>query len=183
MAAPRYVQALTPLQALSTRVLPLLGRAVRQTAALAIRALGPILVLGALGLISSIAVVFFFALVPYYSTPYSLSYCFHTVAGLFILFNIYYNHLMTVFTNPGQPPDTHVDEAEIRAEVTPARGQGFSRFCKTCKRAKPPRCHHCHICGRCVSLCTGFSSAASTLSSWRCIRFYTRPPSTCPGHS
>lgn len=149
-AVPRYAQALTPLQALSTRVLPALARAAKQGGALSIRLLGPVLVCGALILISSVAIIFFLALVPYYATPWTLAYAFHVLAGAFILFNVYYNYLMTVFTPPGQPPDTHVDEAEIRAEVAPLRGQGFSRFCKTCKRSKPPRAHHCHICGRCV---------------------------------
>lgn len=150
MAAPRYAQALTPMQALRTRLLPALGRGVRQAASLAIRAMGPVLVLGALGLITGIATIFFLALVPYYTTPYSIAYCLHCAVGAFILFNIYYNYLSCVFTPPGAPPDVPVDEAELRNEVVPARGQGFARFCKTCKRSKPPRAHHCHICGRCV---------------------------------
>ena len=70
------------------------------------------------------------------------SYLFHVINGIFILFNIYFNYLMSFLTHPGAPSANFILEVE----------DGLSRnaFCKKCNLPKPPRTHHCSVCRRCV---------------------------------
>lgn len=124
---------------------------------LAMRGLGPALVLLAWLLFGTCTYVFFASIVPVraWSTTVWPG-AFIIPFGLFLLWNVLYNHGMAVFTRPGGLPadwSTPSDiQARIRAEAaTFVKGEGFTRYCKTCIRPKTPRMHHCHVCGTCVA--------------------------------
>jgi len=129
-------------------------RCIKYTGETFLRALGPVLILFAMTLISVLSIIWFTELMPFY-TPYgTLLNLPHTALSIFVLFNIIFNYLMTVMTPPGSPPAAREEEKELlenlKREPAPRRGEGFSRYCKVCKKVKPPRAHHCHICNMCV---------------------------------
>ena len=59
-----------------------------------------------------------------------------------LLILIIYCYLVTMFKNPGEPPQFwgFNDRPEERRK----------RYCMICNKFKPERCHHCSTCGRCV---------------------------------
>lgn len=66
--------------------------------------------------------------------------------GIFVLFNIYFNYIMAIKTDPGSPDKLvyGVDDSapvDIRLQY---------RECKKCNVVKPPRAHHCSVCERCT---------------------------------
>ncbi|CAE8690212.1 unnamed protein product, partial [Polarella glacialis] len=70
--------------------------------------------------------------------------------GCFLVVNLLYNYLMSIFTPPGQPPEytgtasgSNVDQELGEQPVPPKQ-------CPRCQGLKPPRTHHCSVCKRCV---------------------------------
>lgn len=57
----------------------------------------------------------------------------------FILFNIVFNYVMVVMTDPGVAPEGW----------KPSKDD--SRFCRKCNCEQPSRCYHCSICNKCIA--------------------------------
>jgi palmitoyltransferase len=64
---------------------------------------------------------------------------FHSLNGLFILFNIISNLLMVIIT------DNSTSGLMLPSVLKPNW-----RFCPSCEANSPPRSHHCHICDKCI---------------------------------
>ena len=78
-----------------------------------------------------------------------------TPFGLFLLWSIYYNHIMAVRTPPGGIPADWAIPSDIHQLIrhesaTHVKGEGFTKYCKVCKIPKAQRMHHCHVCKTCV---------------------------------
>ena len=103
-------------------------------------------------LISVIAFLGFFVLLPIVSTPYTLWWGWNIGFGTFLLYSILFNYLMCVFTPPGSPSDSSYDEGKVYRggwDPTTDVDKGNSD-CKKCKTFKPPRAHHCSVCRTCI---------------------------------
>jgi palmitoyltransferase len=117
---------------------------------------GPILVVLAWSLFIAMVYIYFYHLLPTYNfDSFSFPGILITPLGLFILFNLFYNHIMTIFTPPGTigadvPTPDNIDLLLSEEANFIKRGLTFGKYCKTCRKPKPPRTHHCHICKRCV---------------------------------
>lgn len=110
----------------------------------AIRIFGPIFVLLGLGLISYVTYAYLTEALPMI-TDDPLEQGALAGIGLFVVFNILYNYLKTIFTDAGLPPP--YEEAE---QVDQESERPRPRHCTRCQRLKPPRAHHCSVCNRCV---------------------------------
>lgn len=95
----------------------------------------------AIVLISFIAVIGFFIILPQIATPWSLWFNFNIIWGLIMLINVLFNYIMAVFTSPGYTTD---------ADNLQDEDDEFSYLCKKCNFMKPQRSHHCSICHKCV---------------------------------
>jgi len=118
----------------------------------ALRFLGPILVVVANGLIGLVVYVYLGILLPRFMLPLlgTLPSSLIVIVGLFILFNILYNYWSCVLTRPGFPGDYLPDPDDLEEGQDFADyGEGW-RTCRKCKTGKPPRTHHCSVCRRCV---------------------------------
>jgi palmitoyltransferase len=119
-----------------------------------VRLLGPVFVLFATTLITSVIFVFFKAILPYHTPLFSFTGICHLIIDLFLIQGWAYNYFMCIFTPPGSPPPLREEDVELYADLqnerVPKRGEGFSRWCKICKQPKPKRTHHCHVCKACV---------------------------------
>ena len=117
-----------------------------------LRALGPVLVLLANGLISLVVYMYLCVLVPRYMIPMlGLAPTSLVVAfGIFLLVNIMFNYWSCVLTPPGCPAKylPALDDLEEGTDFQDY-GDGW-RTCRKCKAGKPPRTHHCSVCRRCV---------------------------------
>ena len=65
-------------------------------------------------------------------------------AVAFVFFNIGFNYVMSVRTDPGSP--TQRDVQVMCAEA----GAAVRRWCDKCRCPKPDLTHHCSVCKRCV---------------------------------
>jgi len=116
---------------------------------IALRFLGPVLIVVANSLILFVTYEYLTVLVPRFMIPElgmvltAIIICF----GLFLLANILFNYWACVLTRPGFPGD-HLDALD-ELEIGQTRRPGF-RWCKKCRCDKPPRTHHCSVCNRCV---------------------------------
>lgn len=128
------------------------------------RALGPLLFVGANLLILSIAFLFLFWFYPEVQAASTGHFLVHLILGLYLLTNILFNYYACVWTAPGSPsycPDparllgekiSIVDGRKIYQfsyHISLSPGVSY-RYCHTCKCIKPPRAHHCSVLGRCV---------------------------------
>ena len=119
---------------------------------IALRLLGPVLVILANGLIGLVVYIYLTVLTPRYLQPLlgnslaSIVVCF----GLWLLFNILYNYWGCVLTPPGAPSTQlpALEDLEAGTDFSDY-GEGW-RQCRKCKSGKPPRTHHCSVCRRCV---------------------------------
>lgn len=100
------------------------------------RFLGIVFVFIAITLIVTISFFGLIFIVPAVSTPYSAFFYFNIFWGIFLIFNVLFNYIMAVTTNPGNP-----DSSEINSN---------GKECKKCLVQKPDRTHHCSICKKCV---------------------------------
>lgn len=110
----------------------------------AIRILGPFFVLLGLGLIGFVSYAYLVDALPMLSYDPLEQGVFGGI-GLFVLFNILYNYLKTVFMDAGAPP-AYVEAEFADAEIDRPK----PRHCMKCQRLKPPRAHHCSVCNRCT---------------------------------
>jgi len=113
---------------------------VQQTMSLLMRTFGAVLVVGGHMLVLCITYWYFTVPIIPKGTPLHV-YIPWTGFGLFILFNIFFNWNMTIWSDPGSVPE--IDD--IDASKIPNMGS-----CKKCNRPKPARTHHCSVCNRCV---------------------------------
>jgi palmitoyltransferase len=130
----------------------------------AMRGLGPVLFIGANGLIISITLCFLFVFYPELYQTSALAYCLNMLFAIYILTNILFNYFACAFTAPGSPsycPDPSKILGEKVSIVDGRKIYQFSyhlnvapnvsyRYCHGCKCIKPPRAHHCSVLGRCV---------------------------------
>ena len=115
----------------------------------ALRLLGPVLVVVANGLIGLVVYVYLTLLAPRYLVPRLGNALSAAVVclGLWLLFNILFNYWCCALTSPGAPASQPPALQDLEA------GTDFSdrwRQCRKCKSGKPPRTHHCSVCRRCV---------------------------------
>jgi hypothetical protein len=118
----------------------------------ALRFLGPVLVILANCLIGLVVYIYLTLLAPRYLVPLlgnvlsGMVVCF----GLWLLFNILFNYWSCVLTSPGAPASQlpPLEDLEAGTDFSDY-GDGW-RQCRKCKSGKPPRTHHCSVCRRCV---------------------------------
>lgn len=68
--------------------------------------------------------------------------------GLFVLFNIYFNYIQAIRTDPGSPDKLLYGLDNDTTPSHPSTSQ--YRQCKKCNVVKPPRTHHCSVCEKCT---------------------------------
>jgi palmitoyltransferase len=105
---------------------------------------GPVYVALAGSLIVGIAYCFVNVILPLSVDYASAIGLLKAAAASFLMFNIMFNYVMSVRTDPGSPTERDVQLA--CAEI----GAGVRRFCEKCKCPKPLYTHHCAVCRRCV---------------------------------
>lgn len=115
---------------------------------------GYLLIVAALGLISSIGYCWFMVIVPtVFANP--ILFIVHIFLGVFVVFNVLFNYIQTIRTEAGAVPQVWLDQmqqdTDVMENLRKEDSQMWSKFCRKCKVAKPPRTHHCHICDRCVT--------------------------------
>lgn len=104
---------------------------------------GPLYIATAAVLISSVAFVFFAAIIPEVVGRQGGVHAFcHSLFGVVLLVNIAFNYVMTIRTLPGTSADLPQQVLMDAAE------QG--RYCARCQLSKPMGSHHCHICDKCI---------------------------------
>ncbi|KNC50919.1 uncharacterized protein AMSG_07161 [Thecamonas trahens ATCC 50062] len=110
-----------------------------------IRLIGPLFVLLALTLTSSVIYVWWVVLLPLH-VPQVVSFwgLIHCMVAACLIVNILYNYISCIITPPGTP------SKEQMADLAAEDGDDGSAFCKKCNCVKPRRAHHCHVCKRCV---------------------------------
>jgi palmitoyltransferase len=137
-----------------------------------LKVMGPAFVTFGLAIISAVVYVYFTVVLPYHADYMSTAGLIHMSWASFVILGIMYNYIMVIITPPGTPPMPAPEEEKLveekKNEPAPARGEGFSRYCKACKKPKPERSHHCHLCKQCVlrmdhhcpwvSNCVGFNN-------------------------
>lgn len=103
--------------------------------------LGPAFVIVVFGLITSVVVIYYTALLPPIVEQGSRWWtAFHLVIAHWLLVNIVFHYFKSVFTSPGYPPQGDVLKDKMDQY----------QICKKCVQPKPPRAHHCSVCKRCV---------------------------------
>lgn len=115
-----------------------------------LRALGPVMVAVAWCIFTALTYVYFMHIIPIYGiSTFEWPANIVTAVGLWILFNLFYNHTMAIFTSPGDGQLVALDvptDIEQRIAQDPSSGL----FCERCVRPKIDRAHHCAICRTCV---------------------------------
>lgn len=128
------------------------------------KVLGPVMMVTALGLITSILFCFLFYVVPDITEGNLFVFGVHFVGGMFVLFNVVFNYIACAFTPPGEPTPCNdpagvmgdrvvvVDGKkvrQIRNAIVLAPAVSY-RYCRHCRCIKPPRAHHDSVSGKCV---------------------------------
>eukprot|EP01103_Thecamoeba_quadrilineata_P012897 TRINITY_DN3442_c0_g1_i3.p1 TRINITY_DN3442_c0_g1~~TRINITY_DN3442_c0_g1_i3.p1 ORF type:complete len:298 (-),score=28.25 TRINITY_DN3442_c0_g1_i3:93-986(-) len=114
---------------------------------------GPVFVAIAITMKTSIAYIFLFSIIPYYTNFFTFFGISQSCFFLFAFVNTFFNFIMTIFTSPGEPPYVEFGEElidQLRKDCTSKPGERFSRYCRICSKPKPPHCHHCHLCNKCI---------------------------------
>ncbi|XP_071948993.1 palmitoyltransferase ZDHHC16-like isoform X2 [Antedon mediterranea] len=100
--------------------------------------LGPMFVVMVTCLTTSVVLIYYFYVLPYYiGDEVGFVVFFLVIYGHWLLVNIIFNYYKGVRTLPGSPP-------LFTSEV------GAVTICKRCIAPKPPRTHHCSVCNKCV---------------------------------
>jgi len=77
-----------------------------------------------------------------------------TILGIWLLFNIVFNHQMCSWTGPGfakKIGETYPPEIMKKFAICPELAPNeTARWCRTCNTYKPWRTHHCPVSGGCV---------------------------------
>ena len=115
------------------------------------KAVGPLLVICAIALISTVIYAHFTVILPVY-TESSEKWWIHHILSVYLTLCIYVHYLKATFKDPGYPLLVELSEEEIEEfKCTPLhRDVGRSRWCKKCEQPKAPRTHHCSFCNKCV---------------------------------
>jgi len=118
----------------------------------AITIIGPLLAVLATGLILMVVYVYFTEFLPILVEKYG---GFHsellTLLGLWLVCNLIYNYMATIWFGPGSTPDVLTEEQKFAMLDDPELDEGMHyRYCKRCRKIKPMRTHHCSICNVCV---------------------------------
>ena len=115
---------------------------------LALRLLGPALVLLQWCIFLGMHYLYYYHIVPtLHLNPYTQPHALITLLGYTLYFTIMYHHCRAVFTQPGRLPADSVVPVDIEAVLEAEKwsyrkGLTFTRHCRTCLRKKPPRTHH-----------------------------------------
>eukprot|EP00818_Percolomonas_sp_WS_P001515 CAMPEP_0117451360 /NCGR_PEP_ID=MMETSP0759-20121206/8965_1 /TAXON_ID=63605 /ORGANISM="Percolomonas cosmopolitus, Strain WS" /LENGTH=311 /DNA_ID=CAMNT_0005243953 /DNA_START=278 /DNA_END=1213 /DNA_ORIENTATION=+ len=117
---------------------------------------GAALIGTALFLMTAVGYVYFFVMLDLLSMKSILLKALLFGMGLFFGFNVFFNYIQCIRTDPGSVPAAwlqSMDEQDVdclaRDNIT-IKGKKWSKYCNKCQKPKPPRAHHCHICDRCV---------------------------------
>ncbi|EME31316.1 Probable palmitoyltransferase [Galdieria sulphuraria] len=109
-----------------------------------LRKSGPLYVFLCSSLTVSVAVAYFWFLLPVLLQSLGKPFVsLHIVLSIVLLFNILFNYIMCMLTPPGEPPTQKLISGTEYAGI-------HLRFCRKCGCIKPPRAHHCSICQKCV---------------------------------
>ena len=120
------------------------------------RKLGLFLICFATILITGIAFVALFQLLPVVADVWTPWWAWNVVFGIFLLFSIYFNYVMAVITPAGNPNSKEFIAEEVYAftadipDMPTMRNKGVMDSCQKCTAYKPPRVHHCSVCKSCV---------------------------------
>merc|ERR1711916_11768 len=110
-----------------------------------IRLIGPLFVLLALTLTSSVIYVWWVVLLPLHVPDvWSVWGALHSMVALCLIANILYNYIACIITPPGSPSKEDMAAANVPLD------DDEGAFCKKCNCLKPRRAHHCHVCKTCV---------------------------------
>ncbi|CAM6086955.1 unnamed protein product [Calypogeia fissa] len=113
----------------------------------AVQTAGPMYIVLAFGLISAVIYLFFTVILPSVHNIFSWQGVLHILISSWLIFNVFFNYLWCIYTDPGAAP-TGSDPGADLSKYESATSQ--YRWCKRCRRPKPPMTHHCHICKRCI---------------------------------
>lgn len=125
--------------------------------------IGPVFVILCTTFVSFIIWTYFSIVYPLLCRSFAY---FNVVIAIAVGYNILYNYVMCVLTDPGSPP-TCLDPSSFLGGVTGGDIEGGSKghgtrymldvapaimykYCIFCKAIKPPRTHHCNISDKCV---------------------------------
>jgi palmitoyltransferase len=109
-----------------------------------LRSVGPCYVLLGFGLVFSVAYSLLCVVLPLTRDLRTWQGLGTFAAVAFVFFNIGFNYVMSVRTDPGSP--TQRDVQVMCAEA----GAAVRRWCDKCRCPKPDLTHHCSVCKRCV---------------------------------
>ncbi|XP_073388831.1 probable protein S-acyltransferase 16 isoform X4 [Physcomitrium patens] len=113
---------------------------------------GPLYILLAFSLISSVIYLFLVSILPAVYPLSSWQGIAHLLVAGWLAFNVFFNYFCCICTDPGSSPiisDTVMPLARYEMDLEGA-DYAPSRWCKRCRKPKPPMTHHCHICKRCI---------------------------------
>ena len=128
------------------------------------KALGPVMFVGANILIVSVAVLFQFIVVPELTGGSTAALVAYTVCDMFLLVNIFFHYFSCSFTPPGSPPECsdpgrvlgqkkHMIDGQQQYVVNQRKIVApyvVYKYCCECEAIKPPRAHHCRVMERCI---------------------------------
>ncbi len=117
------------------------------------KAIGPFLILLALGLFGLCAFACFTAVGPTVAPTFSLKWWSLAVLGLFVLANVLFNYAACVCTLPGTPQlllSGPIQPSQGAAAPSAAAAAAALPVCNKCDFLKPQRCHHDSVTGDCV---------------------------------
>ncbi|XP_048585103.1 palmitoyltransferase ZDHHC16 [Nematostella vectensis] len=102
--------------------------------------LGPVFVLLVIVLITAVVMIYYTTILPSILEKHIVRIILHLLVAHWLLLNISFHYLKSVFTSPGYPPE---------GDKLPGKPENYL-ICRKCSQAKPPRTHHCSICKRCI---------------------------------
>ena len=73
-----------------------------------------------------------------------------TCVGLWLLFNIYYHHILAIFKSPGHVEQLNSLDKSLSLSLHALESEDKSLFCRKCSIHRPFRARHCKQCGTCV---------------------------------
>ncbi|KAG0589484.1 hypothetical protein KC19_1G023500 [Ceratodon purpureus] len=116
---------------------------------------GPLYILLAFSLISSVIYLFVVSVLPAIHNLSSWQGMVHLSIAGWLSFNVFFNYICCIYTDPGSSSplsDAVIEAKPVSRFDVDVEGLGYSstRWCKRCRKPKPPMTHHCHICKRCI---------------------------------
>eukprot|EP01065_Artemidia_motanka_P015634 TRINITY_DN19377_c0_g1_i1.p1 TRINITY_DN19377_c0_g1~~TRINITY_DN19377_c0_g1_i1.p1 ORF type:complete len:300 (+),score=90.55 TRINITY_DN19377_c0_g1_i1:121-1020(+) len=111
--------------------------------------LGASCVAAAVCIICGTVFTYFHTVFPMLMEPRSIAGVCNFVVAVWLSFNLLFNYVMVVRTEPGQPSRDVLTPDELEMAARDSDDEAM-RWCQKCDGPKPPRAHHCSICGACV---------------------------------